>query len=256
MWLKMNRRVVYIFVVVIVGVMFWKLNSETQAEVVGAQPALDSEVPAEAQTSSTSGVAEIATPAPVVAEVAAPVAEEAQAIRKKFPEILKQVSDCIGAKFKIDSAEIDPTFEKLNDSLRNELGDAIVNFDDWATYRIKLASGEERRIRIETNSEATAEPTRYLRYFKLDNQGLPEAIPLPEDQSTNPSDTLIASLVNEGQVLQKEEGLRKYYQGSEELVISTSNGRISDLEMIKNNRAIKCVNVNSAQAQCRCDISR
>src|SRR5437868_67515 len=116
-----------------------------------------------------------------------------------FGHSIKQLAACVGLSNAAAPDRLDPSIESLMTMVKGDLGEPILRSEDWVTWNLR-ASGEERRIRIETDYSDSDQASRHLLYFKLDAQGQPNLIPLPSEQTKDPSDSFIASLQKDGEV--------------------------------------------------------
>lgn len=175
-----------------------------------------------------------------------------EAAAKAFPDVLKALGACFDIRNQVGADRIEPNLSQLIDSLRGELGDSIAEYEDWSNEHITMPNGEQRRLRIENGADTNGIPGRFLRYFKLDKEGLPEAIPLQPEQSQNPTDEILSSLRGDGKRSFYERNLRSYFQNGEEVVTTEKNGLLVELDMAKGAKTFKCSGLNSASPNCRC----
>lgn len=167
-----------------------------------------------------------------------------------FAQGLKQLGGCL--KVNIENVDrIDPTFANLLAAVKQNFGDPIMQSQDWIVWNLK-AAGEDRRIRIETDYSDSQSNNRNLRYFKIDAQGTPSLIPLPAEQTRNPSDAFIASLQKDGEVYQEEKGLRGYFENGQELTATEHDGKVDDLEITNGPKTFRCAGILSAASSCKC----
>lgn len=185
--------------------------------------------------------------APLV--VAGPATEKTQ---RYFAESVKMLGQCLDIKTAVDGDQVDPVYDNLENSVRNELGETVIRSEDWSNTHIKLSNGEERRIRIETDLSGDSTVVKRLRYYSVDKEGLPVLIPLPKEQTEDPSETLIASMLKEGTPTLEESGKRAYFQNGEEMIYVERNGKLSEYEMSKGTRTFKCMSLDSDKSSCKC----
>lgn len=168
-----------------------------------------------------------------------------------FGQSMKQMSTCLGINAAGDSDKVDPSFESLTALVKADLGDPIMRSEDWVTWNMRAGS-EERRIRIETDYSDSEKSSRHLLYFKLDAQGQPTLIPLPSEQTKDPSDSFIASLQKDGEVYEEEKGQRAYFDNGQEMVLTEKNGKIDDLEFSNGAKTFRCAGILTTSPSCKC----
>jgi hypothetical protein len=171
-------------------------------------------------------------------------------IAEAFGAGLKQMSACLNVTADV-ADRVEPTYANLLAFLKPAFGDPIMNSEDWVVWSLR-AKGEERRIRVETDYSDSQANVKNLRYFKLDAQGTPSLIPLPTEQTRNPSEALIASLQKDGEVYQEEKGLRGYFENGQELTATERDGKIDDLEITNGPKTFHCGGILTASSNCKC----
>ncbi|WP_413289043.1 hypothetical protein [Bdellovibrio sp. HCB337] len=168
-----------------------------------------------------------------------------------FGQSIKHLSTCLGINASAGNDRVDPSFESLAAIVKPDLGDPIMRSEDWVTWNMRAGS-EERRIRIETDYSDSEKSSRHLLYFKLDAQGQPTLIPLPSEQTKDPSDTFIASLQKDGEVYEEEKGQRAYFDNGQEMVLTEKNGKIDDLEFSNGAKTFRCAGILTSAPSCKC----
>jgi hypothetical protein len=168
-----------------------------------------------------------------------------------FGQSIKQLAACIGLNNTGTMDRLDPSIESLMASVKSDLGDPILNSEDWVTWNLRVG-GEERRIRLETDYAENDQASRHLLYFKLDAQGQPTLIPLPGEQTKNPSESFIASLQKDGEVYEEEKGERAYFENGQEVVLTEKNGKIDDLEFSNGAKTFRCAGILTSSPSCKC----
>lgn len=168
-----------------------------------------------------------------------------------FGQSLKPMAACLSLYQVPQGERIEPTFDNLAAALKADLGEPILNSEDWISWSLRVDS-EERRIRIETDYSDTEQAMRHLMYFKIDAQGQPAMIPLSPENTKNPSEAFVSSLQKDGEVYQEEKGRRAYFENGQELVLTEKNGRIDDLEFSNGAKTFRCGGLLSASPRCKC----
>lgn len=168
-----------------------------------------------------------------------------------FAQSLKQMAVCVNMNVEpLD--QVEPTAANLLKAAKTSFGDPIMNSVDTIVWSLR-ASGEERRIRIETDYSDSENSTRNLRYFKLDKQGTPSLIPLPPEQTKNPTDALIASLQKDGTVYQEEKSSRAYFERGQEMTMTEKDNNVDDFAMTNGSKTYRCSGVLTANSSCKCE---
>ncbi len=168
-----------------------------------------------------------------------------------FGQSIKQLALCIGLNNIEGTDRLDPSSDNLMAVVKSDLGDPILRSEDWMTWNLRVGS-EERRIRIETDYSDNDQVSRHLLYFKLDAQGQPALIPLPDEQSKDPSESFVASLQKDGEVYEEEKGERAYFENGQELVLTEKNGKIDDLEFANGAKTFRCAGILTSSPSCKC----
>lgn len=168
-----------------------------------------------------------------------------------FGQSLKQMAACVGLNNSVSGDRLDPSFENLLASVKSDLGDPILRSEDWVTWNMR-AGNEERRIRIETDYSDSDQTSRHLLYFKVDKDGQPTLIPLPNEQTKDPTEAFIASLQKDGEVYEEEKGERAYFESGQEMVLTEKNGKIDDLEFSNGSKTFRCAGILSSSPTCKC----
>lgn len=165
---------------------------------------------------------------------------------------LKEIGQCLEIQNSLNNTA-KPTFAELQASLQSVFGDLEESTVDWSNTEITLPSGEKRRIRIENEDFAEEQSSnRILYYYTLDTNELAVPIPLPPEQTKNPSSTFIASLEKDGQITLLEEAHRGVYSDGAELYYVERNGLLSEVEMSYLGKSVRCQDLDKIQGACRC----
>lgn len=166
-----------------------------------------------------------------------------------FSQFLNMMSSCLDIKNSSDSSLAEPRIENLLTSVQNELGEPVIRSEDWTSTEIQTSSGEQRLIKIETSYE-NDDIVKKLKYFNMTVEGL-MPIELAEDQATEPSATLIASLESEGKLLKKERSERIFFQNGEEIIYTEINGDIEFIELTRSGKTLRCKELSKAPCACQ-----
>jgi hypothetical protein len=168
-----------------------------------------------------------------------------------FGHSLKSLAVCVGLNITGGADRLDPSIESFLATIKSDVGDPILRSEDWVTWNLRVGT-EERRIRIETDYSDNDQASRHLLYFKLDAQGQPNLIPLPAEQTKDPSESFIASLQKDGEVYEEEKGERAYFENGQEMVLTEKNGKIDDLEFSNGAKTFRCAGILTSSPSCKC----
>lgn len=155
-----------------------------------------------------------------------------------FHQQMAELSRCLGVSTNQQVENAGPTFFALNEALQNILGPSVSEVESWNSVDIRTASGELRRIVIE-NSGGDSGHGKTLQYFKVgENEALQE-LPLSEEQSLNPSDSLIATLESDGDVQTRTVARQVYYDGTI-IYMLEKDGRLQSYEVRRDGKVFLC----------------
>lgn len=212
-----------------------------------------------AQESQPLSPAQSAPTSPLVSEPSGEKAKaESQAtispelLQKNFAEALNQISRCLALKNLVNTGSAKPAEVELLDLLKPDLTDPVIQTEDWQVTTVTLPNGELRKIKLETDYTNDENVTKVLKYFRVETDQSLSLIPLPFEQTQDPSETFIASLEKDGNILSREKANRYYYQSGEELLVTEKNGQILNFEMTRMGRTVKCPDLSLADSQCSC----
>lgn len=156
-------------------------------------------------------------------------------------EFKKQVEKCLGPKFARNNnpdallRELENTHPITRSQLQME-----------NTHLELLSDGSERRLHLIANDNSNAKENLELRYFKLDDEGLPLRIELKPEETFNPKPEFIESLKRQGSItfLQRKE-VKSFEDGSE-LLLTTVNGQVYEFQYFSNGKTFSCREWNCA----------
>lgn len=223
-------------------------DTDEQSEKALDQIQAQSSVPAQSGSADQT----LASAQAAIGEPANP--EDLQTVNKQFAEHLKTIGTCLEIKNSVDSDKVDPTFDNLVVSLRPVLGEVVVQMDDWSQRDLKNSLGERKRIRTEVNYQdaGISSPIKRVQLYKLNQQGMPEMQPVDPEQSVNPTDAYIESLVGDFQTSLEEKGGRAYYQEGEEIIMIERNGKLESISLTKGGKTVSCSGLDSVSSSCQC----
>ncbi len=175
---------------------------------------------------------------------------------KRFELLQKNFKDmavCLNMKIGPFTQNDEMNFETLNTIIAPDLGEVVTTTEDWSATDIKTNSGEIRRIFIKNNPNVEMDGNRTLKYYAMQANGSQKEIPLSKEQMANPSDTLIASLEADGQLVSKSSARKVYYQNGDDLSVVEKNGRIYSFELMHDGKTFKCLGADTAATlACHC----
>lgn len=244
-------------VVVIYGVVDWHQshpgNSAPAVEIADEDAAPDTGAASVRPETATQPPAEVTS-----SDATGPVAPAATTelgddeARVKFTKALHDLSSCLAMKSEpLDGAE--PRLENWLSAIRGEMGDPVLQTEDWSSAEIETPEGEHRSIRVEMDYSGEDRIVRRVKYSKVGADGEPsELIPLSKEQSEEPSDTFLASLESDGKIVKRETAQRLYFGGGEEIVVTEKNGKIYELDMSRAGRTFKCRPFDPDPNSCKC----
>lgn len=176
-----------------------------------------------------------------------------EAIMKKYSQHLMNMERCLRLQNQnfTDSATA-PSAENLISGLRPNLGDTVVQLEDWSQYDLLDKSGVKKRIRVDVDYPDGATPNRRLSMYTVNSYGGLEIDNLTNDQSDNPNMAYIDSLKDGMQTLGEEKAVRVYFAQGEELLYTMKNGQIDSFSISKMDRAYNCTNLMSENSICTC----
>ncbi len=186
-------------------------------------------------------------PAPTVA---APVVSDGVMGQNNMSSMLTSLVDCTEIKNSLPSNPVEPTLSSILDSVQAELGEPVIRSEDWNSTEIRLPNGSRRLIRLETVYEDN-DIVKKLIYYDITKDAL-LPIELSSDQAVNPSETFIASLEKEGEVMNREKSERVFFQNGEEVMYTEKNGKLLTSEIIRAGKSLKCGDYGQQSFRCQC----
>lgn len=166
---------------------------------------------------------------------------------------IKGLGQCLHIEVGTFDKSDDLNFETLNELVARDLGEVVHQEEEWTSTDIKTTSGEVRRIFIKNSSADTGSVTRQLKYYSMNPQGGQKELPLSKDQEANPSETLIASLESDGQLVAKSTARKFFYQNGDDLNVVEKNGQIYSFGLGHEGAFFSCRGVDSAKTiNCAC----
>ena len=241
----MSQRWWIILIVMLMMAILWSLSRKNSSSETSSIDNVEVEsARIETDESQTETAEKLASP-PVISG-------QTQKIQENFNQALLTAQACFKFQNSLQANEGDPSLENWKSVLRIELGDAVLEAEDWVNTHLVLSNGEKRRIRIESEMGEDNRVTRKLKYASVDKEDLPVPIELPQEQTIDPNDTFVASLEKEGQVTMVEKASRLYYSDGSEVMSVQRNNIISEIEINRSGRSFHCWNLDKEKHQCDC----
>ncbi|MGE5085953.1 MAG: hypothetical protein ACM3MG_06590 [Bacillota bacterium] len=175
---------------------------------------------------------------------------------ERFDLIQKNIKD-LGQCLHIQVGTFDKSeefnFETLNELVAPDLGQVVHQEEEWSSTDIKTNSGEIRRIFIKSSGADTGSINRQLKYYAMNPLGGQKELPISKEQEFNPSETLIASLESDGQLVTKSLARKFFYQNGDDLNVVEKNGQIYSFGLGHEGAFFSCQGVDSAKTiRCVC----
>ncbi|MBX2988476.1 MAG: hypothetical protein KF802_11330 [Bdellovibrionaceae bacterium] len=212
--------------------------TETQEEMGEAQPA-----PVTADPAAGANPDALAEPSAIVDE---------DLIQARFAGALTAAGTCLGFNVPSPGDRVAPTLENWVSSVKPELGEVVLQTEDWSTADLTTPGGEKRRLRIEMDYSGEDRIVRRVKYFRVGEDESLEPIPLDDQNSADPSETFLASLESDGQITRRERSERIYFPSGEEIVVTERDGRVYELDMTRGGKTFRCKPDDPSPDACRC----
>lgn len=171
---------------------------------------------------------------------------------ESYQQQLKALSTCLNIKTSPFDANAEISLETLHEAISGELGAIVSRNKDWTVTDIRTPSNEMRRIFFKNTPDLDPQVLSSVKYYAFAADGSRKELPLSKEQSENPSETLLASLEADGQVIAKSNAWRVFYQNGFDLIATEKNGRIYSFELNRDDKAFRCQENAQGLLQCRC----
>lgn len=182
-----------------------------------------------------------------------PTSQLSEAILKKYAQHLANMERCLQLQTQnFAQGTFQPSADQLISGLRPNLGDTVVQLEDWSQFDVVDKSGVKKRIRVDVDYPDGATPNRRLSTYTVNAYGGLEIDNLTNDQSDNPNLSYIESLRDGMQTLTEEKAARVYFAQGEELLYTVKNGQIESFSLSKADKAYNCSNLTSENSICTC----
>ncbi|MNL32774.1 hypothetical protein D3C87_1546480 [compost metagenome] len=165
-----------------------------------------------------------------------------------FEKRLEDLATCLklrAIKASEESENLD--FFSLNSSLTNKFGGIKNQADLWASTEIQTSTGVRRRLFADFRQ---GQPS--LRYLEVQKDGSQKNIELTAEQMTEPSESLIASLESDGQILGRVRERLISYQYGQKIQVREVDGNIYSFKVTQGNKTFSCDPGPQKQLNCGC----
>lgn len=182
-----------------------------------------------------------------------PTQMEDPELLKLYQKTLKEMSVCLNMRVAAIDPQAQMNFDYFNNLISEDLGDVVAQEEDWVVTDVRAKSGEYRRVYVENHVDANGTVSRKLKYFSITQGGMQSELPLTPEQSSSPSEALIASLEADGDVVSRSVSRRIFYQNGDDLVLVEKDGKIYSYSLPHDGRTYSCTGADSSSTMsCQC----
>lgn len=174
-------------------------------------------------------------------------------VLQQFSVHLKAMSKCLALSAPQSIGEkTEPNTENLFANLKTNLGEIVMQMDDWSQTEFIDQGGVRKRVRVDYDYPDSATPVRRLSMYLINSYNMPEIMSLSADEMNNPNEAYIASLTEGRDLTTVEKGARAYFADGEELIFSTKNGLLHSVSINKGDHSFNCFNLGEEGSSCSC----
>lgn len=243
----MRRNALPIFIFVMIGLVVYGIVSLNKKSAVADR--VEEDVVIEAPTPPSQMAAAVQNAAsPQGQDFPQPSANERPSQSGSVPataadvnNALKQMGKCLN----LDASEFDSmndvTAANFQAALPYDLGMVLFEEDVWSSKTIRLPNGEQRKVMVSFLPGPPGRALKRLSYSAIQN-GQSVDLPLESEQKNNPSDSLIASLESDGEVVNRLSKKKIFLQHGGEVQMFEENGVLSAFELAVDGRTFHCGN--------------
>ncbi|UXR65316.1 hypothetical protein EZJ49_03505 [Bdellovibrio bacteriovorus] len=168
-----------------------------------------------------------------------------------YQQKIKEMGACLNMIVKPLDPGVEVNFDTFNQSINEDLGDIVTQDEEWVTTDLRTKDGELRRLYLERMGDP--EGSRSLQYFAYASDGSRKELPLSKEQKINPTETLLASLEADGEVVGRSVSRRIFYQNGDDLLLVEKNGKIFSFQLVHEGTSYRCTGADkSSTFQCQC----
>jgi hypothetical protein len=165
-----------------------------------------------------------------------------------FEKRLDDLATCLklrAIKASEESENLD--FFSLNSSLSNKFGGIKDQADLWASTEIQTSGGGRRRLFADFRQERPS-----LRYLEVQKDGTQKNLELSPEQMAEPSESLIASLESDGQIIGRARERLVSYQYGQKIQLREVDGKIYSFKVTQGNKTFSCNPDPQKHLNCNC----
>lgn len=148
----------------------------------------------------------------------------------------------------VDNPEGFASVEQIKDKL---LKDAKLDVQKYEQHKIKLPSGEIQLVSVITKYTDDGKEFTELEHFRLDDDGLPEAIQIDKKLRINPSQSTIQSLTKKGELLEKQNS-SAYLKNGQNINVMMENDKVKELRVTNEGKLLNCEFNEELALDCKC----
>ncbi len=175
------------------------------------------------------------------------------AVFENYKKSFSEMATCLTMITKPLNPNAEVNFETFNQTISPDLGDIVSQSEDWSTVDLRTPSGEVRRIFLKNYTPDDDDGKKTLRYTVITPDGKEKELPISQEIADDPSETLMASLESDGEVIGRSRARRIYYENGDVLLLGEHNGKISSYELAHGGSTYRCTNTDSSKTfSCRC----
>jgi|GEM_PF-2846794 hypothetical protein len=246
----MQKKMVLLAVLLVVGIGLIVFRSKDSHNSGDFLP------PMEGGSSTSSSTSELKSPntseeKTILDEPSAEVKETAQVVSGNTPlEQFNQMTKCL----EVDSQTFDQEdmqAETFVSRMQETFGGITMKSEDWSRRRIRTKDGQERVIKVELDENDDGRVIKKLTYFGSASESPDSVLPVANEQTENPSSTLIESLSSDGELLATEKSYTLYFNNGPQATYLERDGVVVGFHFDLNGHSFNCENMDK-QGQCTC----
>lgn len=114
-------------------------------------------------------------------------------------------------------------------------------------FHLALPNGEERRLMLIPSDRDNAKNRPEVRWFKVDQEGLPVPLTLKDEDAFDPKPAFIESLKKQGRVIFEQRKEANTYADGTHALVEWVDGSVRELQLRLPTQSLNCSNLD-----CRC----
>lgn len=172
-------------------------------------------------------------------------------LAENFRKSISLTAECLGLKNTQLNQNNAPTSEVLHQVFQNDLGEVVLKNEEKTDLIIQTSNTDRRRIKMELDYSGESSIVRRLKYYKqLNNQWVEQE--LSSEQSEDPTDVFISSLMADGNVIREEKIEKIYFQNGEDITYLSKDNEIHGFDFYHDGKKSNCKDLDSENFQCDC----